>query len=121
MVAGVRDGDSSQRSHCSGEPDVRRIAGYCYRWQRYHSDDGFFYSTGYHARISLLVDTVIGYRFGAGERELSGFYRGSGTRVLAGPRFAPVDAEVLLRRARRGSQCVAHAGHMRFDESRQDA
>ena len=55
-------------------------------------DDGFFYSTGYHARMRLPVDVVIDYRFGADEQALSELYQGSGTVVLAGPRFAPVDA-----------------------------
>lgn len=53
-------------------------------------DDGFFYSTGYHAQMRLPVDVVIDYRFGADGRALSELYRGSGAVMLAGPRFAPV-------------------------------
>lgn len=63
-------------------------------------DDGFFYSSGYHARMRLPVDVVIDYRFSADERALSELYQGSGTAVLAGPRFAPVDAR--FRGAARG-------------------
>ena len=110
--------------HCLGEPDARRVArlsigaGAALLVDAYgvnepyfdvlseagirtaYIDDGFFYSSGYHARMRLPVDVVIDYRFSADERALSELYQGSGTAVLAGPRFAPVDAR--FRGAARG-------------------
>lgn len=110
--------------HCLDESDARRVAELCVGddaallvdaygvsepyfdalseagIRTAYIDDGFFYSTGYHARMHLSIDVVIDYRFGADERALSELYRGSGTVVLAGPRFAPVDAR--FRGAARG-------------------
>lgn len=101
--------------HCLDESDARRVAELCvgddaallvdaYGVSEPYSDaffeagirtayidDGFFYSTGYHAWMRPSVDVVIDCRFGADERALSELYRGSGAVVLAGPRFAPVD------------------------------
>lgn len=61
-------------------------------------DDEFRFSTGYvPSPARLPVDVVVGYAFGADAAEYGEVYRGTDTRFLVGPRYAPIREEFRNR------------------------